>query len=433
MTYKLRSIEYPEWEVSIESGPFYIGRGAENDLVPRSQSVSRKHALIEVQDGAPVVTDLNSGTGTFVNGKRVQRAFLKVGDQVMFGDTRWSLEESAVYAPLPHTWTEPVRKRKLPAWLIWGGIVAIVVLLLAIVFGSIFLKDQAKKSAEATAQALAAIGTSEGYLTATVQAQATEAVRNFATNMSQAEATATAAVAPTLTAQVIATATAQADQVAMTATAQVFSTATAQAYLTETISPSTVFSEAALWPVISSDSFEDNHNNWRVSQEETEWATTNQVIKNGVYHWEMKAKRAMDIWSTINVARCEVFSLSVRIKVDPNMTYSSYGLVFHYQDKDNFYVFKLDGEGRYIVQVQVNGKWKDVLAWRQASAIKTDGENTLTVLAQGDQYAFYINEQFVGQAKDTAFTGGQTGLILSVNDSGEAVSVDFDDFVMRAP
>jgi len=452
MTYKLRSVEYPEWEVSIESGPFYIGRGAENDLVPRSQSVSRKHALIEVQNGVPVVTDLNSGTGTFVNGQRIQRTFLKTGDQIGFGDTQWFLEESltpipgaeagmqpppyGIQQPTLQTGTEPSKRgrRRLPAWVLWGGGVALVILAAIIIIGGLLLsKNKGLKSTEATAQAQAASSTAAGSITATVQARATEAVQVFSTNMAEAEATATAAAASTLAAESIITSTAQVEQAAFTATAQAISTATAQAYLTQTIPLPTVIVQTGQWPVILSDSFEDNHNNWRVSKEETEWATTSQVIENGVYHWEMKAKRAMDIWSTINVASDEVFSLSVRTKVDPNMIYGSYGLVFHYQDKDNFYIFKLDGEGRYIVQVQVNGKWKDILAWRQASAIKTDGENTLTVVAQGDQYAFYINEQFVGQAKDTAFTGGQTGLILYVNDSGEAVSVDFDDFVMRVP
>ena len=53
--------------------------------LPHSQ-VSRVHAKIVVQDGAAVVSDLNSANGAFVNGARVQAPMrIQPGDQIDVG------------------------------------------------------------------------------------------------------------------------------------------------------------------------------------------------------------------------------------------------------------------------------------------------------------------------------------------------------------
>lgn len=55
------------------NGPVTLGRGAANVLVypPNAQGISRRHCVIEMQDGQPVLIDLGSSFGTFVNGSRI--------------------------------------------------------------------------------------------------------------------------------------------------------------------------------------------------------------------------------------------------------------------------------------------------------------------------------------------------------------------------
>lgn len=65
-----------------------LGRGPLADLEVRDPAVSRRHALITIQDGRCFVSDLQSGNGTFLNGDRVATpAALADGDQVRVGST----------------------------------------------------------------------------------------------------------------------------------------------------------------------------------------------------------------------------------------------------------------------------------------------------------------------------------------------------------
>ena len=71
----------------LASGGVRIGRGAENDVVLLSDSVSRSHARIEVRADGYHVVDLHSTNGTYVNDELVQERQLHRGDQIKIGDT----------------------------------------------------------------------------------------------------------------------------------------------------------------------------------------------------------------------------------------------------------------------------------------------------------------------------------------------------------
>jgi signal transduction histidine kinase len=64
-----------------------LGRGSAQ-IPLTDQTVSRRHAELQVADGGWVLTDLNSANGTYVNGVRIQKPTrLKQGDQIRVGST----------------------------------------------------------------------------------------------------------------------------------------------------------------------------------------------------------------------------------------------------------------------------------------------------------------------------------------------------------
>ena len=66
-----------------------IGRMRSSHLLLDDKSVSRTHAAIEVTaEDEVLLIDLDSGSGTSVNGKRVKKALLASGDLINFGDAR---------------------------------------------------------------------------------------------------------------------------------------------------------------------------------------------------------------------------------------------------------------------------------------------------------------------------------------------------------
>jgi two-component system alkaline phosphatase synthesis response regulator PhoP len=64
-----------------------IGRDAGNDIEVSDPSVSKQHALVYLVDGEPVVKDVASLNGTFVNGEQISKAVLRDGDTIKVGNT----------------------------------------------------------------------------------------------------------------------------------------------------------------------------------------------------------------------------------------------------------------------------------------------------------------------------------------------------------
>ena len=77
-----RSVE----RIPIKNFPFRVGRLDGLDLTLPRQSVSQRHAEIIFEDGSPMLRDLSSTNGTFVNRKRVTVATLQEGDIVHFAE-----------------------------------------------------------------------------------------------------------------------------------------------------------------------------------------------------------------------------------------------------------------------------------------------------------------------------------------------------------
>jgi len=75
-------------------GAARVGRSPESDVHLPDPSVSRNHALFDVQHGALVVHDAGSTNGTYVNGERVDTAVLKPGDVVSFGKAELRVEQA---------------------------------------------------------------------------------------------------------------------------------------------------------------------------------------------------------------------------------------------------------------------------------------------------------------------------------------------------
>jgi len=72
-----------------------LGRVRDNEISIQKPSVSRKHAVIALTPEGYVITDLDSGNGTFVNDERVKTRKLQDGDRVRLGDRAFVFKLSA--------------------------------------------------------------------------------------------------------------------------------------------------------------------------------------------------------------------------------------------------------------------------------------------------------------------------------------------------
>jgi hypothetical protein len=97
-------------------------------------------------------------------------------------------------------------------------------------------------------------------------------------------------------------------------------------------------------------------------------------------------------------------------------------LMFRYQDVNNFYAFKLRGDGAYRVERLHNGALDVLSEWQIApQALSGLGAfNRLRAVAQGDQLRFFINDQPVllcpkGTDRRSTWNGLRSGACLSNN------------------
>lgn len=68
----------------IKEAQIHIGSAPNNHVVMPIKGISKRHAGIQVQDGRFELADYGSLNGTFINGNRVSKQFLKDGDELSF-------------------------------------------------------------------------------------------------------------------------------------------------------------------------------------------------------------------------------------------------------------------------------------------------------------------------------------------------------------
>ena len=82
--------------------PVKLGRASQCDIAIPDPSLSRSHCCFEFRDGELWVMDLASANQTVVNGEAVDEKALKIGDEIVVGDTKivvGSTDGAAVPAP----------------------------------------------------------------------------------------------------------------------------------------------------------------------------------------------------------------------------------------------------------------------------------------------------------------------------------------------
>jgi hypothetical protein len=123
-------------------------------------------------------------------------------------------------------------------------------------------------------------------------------------------------------------------------------------------------------------------------------------------------------------------SISVEASID-GPSASAAGLIFHYQDDKNFYIYSVDGEGRYGLDVYKDDEPITLIEWTESSAIKPAGElNTLRIETTGDTIRLFVNDELLDEVSDSTIANGKAALVVNTFDEPN-VTVKFDNLVVR--
>ena len=101
-TWRLRRIEPDDGpDLLVGVGTHILGNSSDADLAIGDQTVSRRHARVEVSDRGITIEDLGSTNGTTIDGKRIEGSvFIDGRAEVKFGGLKLSLEPIAARKPI---------------------------------------------------------------------------------------------------------------------------------------------------------------------------------------------------------------------------------------------------------------------------------------------------------------------------------------------
>jgi hypothetical protein len=218
---------------------------------------------------------------------------------------------------------------------------------------------------------------------------------------------------------------------------------------------------ARKYPILFTDDFNANENNWPVGENADGSLEESRSIQNGVYRWEIVANEPSISWAWIDGEDISDFYLRVEARLDRSVgTWTAYfGPAFRVNPRwMEFYAFghsefverKGGGDEEYFHYsyyrfVRFTDNNPEILRSDYAGSTSSnfpglpevrhppDGMVNIVVVAEGSQFWCFIDGEYVTQVEDDALARGWVGLALMVPNSGEHTIVEFDRIELRAP
>jgi hypothetical protein len=186
---------------------------------------------------------------------------------------------------------------------------------------------------------------------------------------------------------------------------------------------------ASQWPLLLLDTFDDNQNKWIDGEIDDEYAAI-QVTIDGSYRWEASAKQGFHwrVWPRSDLTTD--FYLAVDAQNLRGNDDAQYGLIFREND-DAYFYWEVSDTQEYRL-FSYKDEWIELIPATFTDAIRPRGNNHLVVVSEDDEFKFWINDQFVGQARGDTPASGQAGVAIGLHDQGDESMIVFDNFELRA-
>jgi serine/threonine protein kinase len=206
-------------------------------------------------------------------------------------------------------------------------------------------------------------------------------------------------------------------------------------------SPTTVFDTLAPtapsdWERLVTDTFDDNSNQWLISEYEDDWGSASRQVTGGTYRWVINADQAVGRWCTPELDGEDGVVSDFYVSIDAQRLSgpdtAAYGLILRLTE-GRYYLFSVRDDGYYQFSLWLGHAWQPVIDWTQTTLLVSGETNRLTVIAEEDRFEFYINDEFADKAEDDQLPEGEIGLSISTAATdGDAVFI-FDNYELWRP
>jgi hypothetical protein len=137
------------------------------------------------------------------------------------------------------------------------------------------------------------------------------------------------------------------------------------------------------------------------------------AVRSGQLHIIIKQPDTL-AWSVAGQSLTD-FTLDVDAESIEGPDDNGYGVIVRHVDDDNFYSLQVSGDGYFLVQKRVKGKWANLTGdWQPAPAIRPGkAANHLRVTCQGSTLTFSVNDTQLAQVNDKDLARGDIGVIAA--------------------
>jgi hypothetical protein len=178
--------------------------------------------------------------------------------------------------------------------------------------------------------------------------------------------------------------------------------------------------------VLIEDNFDDPTSS-ELSEETSDTATY--TFSDGAYAIDVKAPKYI-VWSSYTGSYGDV-DIQVNATLDEGPLDSAAGVLFRYQDEDNFYYYRVSADGTYNLTLYAAGERQVLVDWTEAPEIKGRRQvNHLGVEAVGDHIRLLVNGTLLAEVSDDTFAKGEIALAVTTFEEGGA-TFKFDNLIVR--
>ena len=127
-------------------------------------------------------------------------------------------------------------------------------------------------------------------------------------------------------------------------------------------------------------------------------------------------------WGTLGQPDLGAFRLDADLRLVSRETFAGGygGLIVRYQRDESFYLFVIDNQRQYQIELVERGTWQTIRPWTETGALSDGRQNVLSVADNGSELRFYINKILVGALTDPRLPSGDIGLAVGARSRGQA-------------
>lgn len=195
---------------------------------------------------------------------------------------------------------------------------------------------------------------------------------------------------------------------------------------TEQIATSTMPEYAAPMPGYTlwmTDDFSQANSN--VQQYDVPGQMTATILpEKGIYRLEVAPGQIG--WTLFDLDELSNVQFETSAVVDPTTPLGAAAIIGRFVTPGNFYLFRVDGTGAVTIELWKDGQAFTVLPSATFPVVNRAGEaNRLTLVDEGNQLRFFVNQALIHSVADPQLDGNRTG-VAALSSGNDFASVDFD-------